>query len=101
MGHMLRAALVFIVGFYCCPWSSMRSHSYAKGVAVVFTDGCPSGVPAGLVRTPCLDLPQEQRKKNRNEVQRFNQTYYEIYTTHCPFEHETRRKGLSEHTLMK
>ena len=58
-GHALCAALVFIVGFYCCPSSSVRTHSYAKGAAVVFTDGCPSGVLAGLVRTPYLDLHQE------------------------------------------
>ena len=59
VGHVLHAALAFIVGFYCCSRSSVRKHSYAKGVAVVFTDGCLSGVPAGLARTPCLDLPQE------------------------------------------
>ena len=37
--HVLHAALAFIVGFYCCSRSSVRKHSYAKGVAVVFTDG--------------------------------------------------------------
>ena len=39
VGHALRAALVFIVGFCCCTWSSVRMHFYEKGAAVDFTDG--------------------------------------------------------------
>ena len=53
--HMLHAVLAFIVGFYCCPWSSVRTHSYAKGAAVVFfTDGCPSVAPVGSQEDPLL-----------------------------------------------
>ena len=40
VGHAFRAVLVFIIGFYCCPWSSVRTHSYTKGAALVSTDGC-------------------------------------------------------------
>ena len=52
--HVLHAALAFIVGFYCCPWSSVRTHSYTKGAAVVFTNGCPSVAPAGSHEDPLL-----------------------------------------------
>ena len=54
VGNVLRATLTFIVGFHCCPWSSVRTHSYAKGATVVFTNGCPSGVPAGSREDPLL-----------------------------------------------
>ena len=54
--HMLHAALAFIVGFYCCPWSSVRMHSYAKGSAVVFTNACPSVAPAGSCEDPLLGV---------------------------------------------
>ena len=119
--HMLRAALAFVVGFYCCSWSSVRTHSYGKGVAVVFTNRCPNLMPAGFredpcstvqargcvflpmgvrawrllahTRTHCLDLPQEWRKReNRNEFRDLIRPNYEMYTTHCPVR-PTRQEG--------
>ena len=61
---VLHAALAFIVGFHCCPWSSVRTHSYAKGAAVVFTDGCPSVAPAGSSEDPLLWFTSRIEKKN-------------------------------------
>ena len=74
-GHALCAALVFIVGFYYCPWSSVRTHSYAMGMAMFFYRWVSEHSACRLTRGPLAWFYLRTReKKKRNEVQRFNQT---------------------------
>ena len=72
--HVLHAALAFIVDFYCCPWSCQDAF-LREGRSCGFYRWVSEHSVCWLKRGPlCLDLPHEWRKKNRNEVQRFNQT---------------------------